>query len=64
MASESPVKKDGVICGDCGRLVPFNQYLTEVNPPGGFGQDQVLLCDDCIKSPQWDYWRLGLDDPW
>jgi hypothetical protein len=54
----SPIRPDGIFCGGgCGRVLPDTMYFTEVNPPGGFGREQVLVCDECMGSGRWDYWK-------
>jgi hypothetical protein len=46
-----------IMCNSCHRAVSGSQYLTEVNPPGGYGREQVLVCDDCMASDEWAHWR-------
>lgn len=29
----------------------LDTYLTEVNPSGGYGRNQVLICDTCLELP-------------
>lgn len=57
MAHLSPVLKDGIFCGGgCDRVLPKDRYFTEINPPGGYGREQLLVCDDCMRSGSWDHW--------
>jgi len=44
-------------CGDCRRVVRDDENLTEINPPGGYGRPQLLVCDDCMRSGRWDDWK-------
>jgi hypothetical protein len=44
-------------CGDCKRGLPDSASLTEVNPSGGYGRPQLLVCDDCMRSGRWDAWK-------
>lgn len=50
-----------MICGDCKRALSDDQFLTEVNPEGGYGRPQLLVCDDCMNSGRWDWW---LEEHW
>ena len=34
----------------------FSDFLTEINPEGGYGRPQFLCCDDCMRSGRWDHW--------
>jgi hypothetical protein len=43
-------------CVDCEKGLKDDEFYTEVNPPGGYGRPQVLVCDGCMKSGRWDYW--------
>lgn len=54
-----PVTKESppLRCGDCDRVVDGKwEFLTEVNPPGGYGRWRVLVCDPCMRSGRWDSW--------
>ena len=46
-------------CCSCGILAQ-DVDLIVLNNPGGFGREEVLICDDCIKLPenQWARERL------
>lgn len=43
-------------CGDCSREISGDDMLTEINPPGGYGRMQFLVCDSCMRSGRWDHW--------
>jgi hypothetical protein len=45
-----------IACGDCGAAVADEAFYTEINPEGGYGRPQLLVCDACMKSGRWDYW--------
>jgi hypothetical protein len=45
------------MCGDCKRHVEDDKFYTEVNPEGGHGRPQLLICDDCMTSGRWDDWK-------
>jgi hypothetical protein len=45
-----------VTCTDCHKDCT-TEFLTEINPPGGFGRRQVLVCDECMKSGRWNGWK-------
>lgn len=47
----------GARCGTCGKRVEGDEMFTEVNPKGGYGMDQVLICDECMASSEWASWR-------
>ena len=51
-------------CEDCKRVVDASAYFTEINPPGGYGRAQVLVCDDCMKSGRWDDWKAEKWENW
>lgn len=58
MQVTSPILKHGIFCGGgCDRVLADDHFFTEVNPPGGFGREQLLVCDDCMRSGEWDYWK-------
>lgn len=42
-------------CGDCRRKISDEEFLTEINPPGGYGRMQVLICDECMRTGRWDH---------
>lgn len=44
-------------CGDCGRLVTTDEFLTQVNPPMGYGRKELLVCDECLGAKKWAHWR-------
>lgn len=44
-------------CATCEKPVEGEEFFTEVNPPGGYGRDQVLVCDDCLFSELWADYR-------
>lgn len=46
-----------LVCGDCKKPVEDDAFYTEVNPEGGHGRPQLLVCDDCINSGRWDAWK-------
>jgi hypothetical protein len=46
-----------VKCGVCKRNSRHYEFLTEVNPEGGYDRPQFLVCDDCMKTAQLDDWR-------
>lgn len=46
-----------IICADCKRETTDEEFLTEINPPGGYGRPQVLVCDACMNSGRWDHWK-------
>lgn len=52
---EKPEQIDS--CSNCKRRMDGEEYLTQVNPPGGYGRPQILICDDCMRLPKYDYWR-------
>jgi hypothetical protein len=45
------------MCSDCHDGIPGHEYLTEINPRGGYGREQVLVCDGCMRSGRWDEWK-------
>jgi hypothetical protein len=45
-------------CGDCEQDKPGFAMMTEINPEGGYGRPQLLVCDDCMRSGRWDEWRM------
>lgn len=54
----SPILDSGIFCGGgCDRVLPDSEFFTEVNPPGGYGRAQLLVCDDCMTSGEWDHWK-------
>ena len=44
-------------CIDCEKPIVADEFYTEVNPPGGYDLPQALVCDDCMRSGRWDYWK-------
>jgi hypothetical protein len=41
-----------IVCDSCGKDCT-KEYLTEVNPEGGFGKPRYLMCDECLeKAPE------------
>jgi hypothetical protein len=46
-----------LICADCKRECSGDEFLTQINPPGGYGIEQVLVCDPCMQSERWDDWK-------
>ena len=36
-----------VCCDQCGKDCT-KEFLTEVNPEGGFGRERWLMCDECL----------------
>lgn len=61
MAQSTP--NDGrPVCADCKQTIKAREFYTVVNPPGGYGREQVLVCDPCMASGRWDDWkrRVGL----
>ena len=45
-----------MICADCKQEVADEEYLTQINPEGGYNRPQVLICDDCMLSGRWNHW--------
>jgi hypothetical protein len=43
-------------CSDCGKKFEDNDYHTQVNPRGGYGREEVIICDECMISGKWDHW--------
>jgi hypothetical protein len=43
-------------CGDCGTS-DEQEFYTTINPEGGYGRPELLVCDACMKSGRWDYWK-------
>ncbi len=46
-------------CGDPACTTPEfrpDTMLTQINPPGGYGLPQFLVCDTCMRSGRWDHW--------
>lgn len=43
-------------CDDCGRDGRPSEYLTQINPEGGYGRGRFLACDDCMRSGRWNDW--------
>lgn len=43
-------------CCDCHAHIGDEQYATEVNPRGGYGEAQAVVCDSCMTSGRWDHW--------
>jgi hypothetical protein len=43
-------------CAVCRKAVEGDTYFTEVNPPGGYGFPQVLVCDTCMASHPFANW--------
>ena len=43
------IKLEPVLCDNCGKDCT-RLFLTEVNPPGGFGRPRHLMCDDCLRA--------------
>lgn len=67
-STEPPNHKAGcpmsdIICNDCKKFEP-GQFLTEINPEGGYGRPQFLVCDDCMKSSRWDHWKADHWQNW
>lgn len=46
-----------VRCIECRRNARDDEYLTEINPEGGFGRPRVLVCDNCLPL-----WRAALGE--
>lgn len=44
-------------CNDCGKFGAGAEFLTLINPEGGYGRARFLCCDDCMKSGRWDDWK-------
>jgi len=44
-------------CSDCGKLIADQEFLTVVNPLGGYGMPEVIICDPCRDSDKWADWR-------
>jgi hypothetical protein len=38
-----------IVCAVGPHFVKDEDYLTEINPPGGFGRPQVLVCDEHLS---------------
>jgi hypothetical protein len=38
-------------CFDCHRPESKIDYYT-LNPPGGFGIEELLICTDCLRKPE------------
>lgn len=59
---------DHKVCADCGKPVLDELYYTQVNPEGGYGQPQLLICDDCMATERWAWWRRkrwpNWPEPW
>lgn len=36
-------------CDGCGK-VKRGEFLTEINPEGGFGRPRYILCDACLDA--------------
>jgi len=47
---------DPVGCSDCKQSRP-GQFLTQINPEGGYGRTRFLACDECMKSGRYDDWK-------
>lgn len=45
-----------VICHDCMKPVAPEEFLTQINPPTGYGRPAFRVCDDCMRSGRWDHW--------
>jgi hypothetical protein len=45
------------ICSDCQKPFAPDDYVTEVNPEGGYGMHAVIVCDACMRKPFWDHWK-------
>ena len=43
-------------CCDCAREVADEEFYTQINPEGGYGRPQALVCDACMRSGRWDHW--------
>lgn len=56
-AARAALMQDPDHCADCKRKMLDEDFLNEVNPPGGYGDYQVLLCDECMGSDKWAPWR-------
>jgi protein-arginine kinase activator protein McsA len=48
------LSEEKIICNHCGKNA-FDQYLTQINPEGGYGRKRWLVCDDCMR-PAYDHW--------
>ena len=45
------------LCGDCKRTSDNGQdFFTQINPKGGYGLPQLLVCDECMRSGRWNHW--------
>lgn len=44
-------------CHDCKAPMEGAKMYTEINPPGGYGREHILVCDDCMRSGRWDEWK-------
>jgi hypothetical protein len=40
-----------IVCDKCDKDCT-NEYLTEVNPEGGFGRPRFLMCDACLEAAE------------
>lgn len=45
-----------ITCIDCLKVPDDDDYLTMINPEGGYGQPLTVACDDCMRSGRWAYW--------
>jgi hypothetical protein len=52
------------VCSDCGQECGAEKFLTEVNPPGGYGLAQMLVCDECMTGEDWSDWRARMWPNW
>jgi hypothetical protein len=44
-------------CEDCKVELKDDEYYTVINSEGGYGRHRVLVCDECMRSGRWDYWK-------
>ena len=52
--------KDPDTCSSCSQEIAGEQFLTQVNPPGGYGLPQVLVCDECMRK----YFQHWIAEHW
>lgn len=46
-----------VPCDGCKRDCQ-DDFLTQINPEGGYDLPRVLICDECMASDEWFDWRM------
>lgn len=45
--------QDGTpVCTVGGHIIADDDYAYTVNPRGGYGRDEVLCCESCIRKPE------------